>query len=353
MRIVSIVGARPQFVKLAPMHPEISRAHDHLVVHTGQHYDYEMSQIFFEELDIPDPDYNLGVGSGTHGEQTGRMLTACEEVLIKERPDVVIVYGDTNSTLAGALAAAKLHLPVAHVEAGLRSFDMRMPEEVNRVLTDQLSTILLCPSRAGVGNLGNEGITEGVHLVGDTMIQVLLMIDHRLDRTALEGNGLSPGDYVLATVHRQSNADSRENMESILGAMIDSGETVVLPLHPRTRRNLERWDMLSSLEGEENLVLLPPQGFFSFISLEKHARLIMTDSGGVQKEAFFFRVPCITLRESTEWVETVEDGWNVLVGADRDLIEREMTRAGPGMDDPTSYGDERVCARIVDALETF
>jgi UDP-N-acetylglucosamine 2-epimerase (non-hydrolysing) len=353
MKVLSIVGARPQFVKLAPLHPEISRSHDHVVVHTGQHYDYEMSQVFFEQLDIPDPDHNLGVGSGTHAEQTGRMLSACEKVMMNERPDVVVVYGDTNSTIAGALAASKLHIPVAHVEAGLRSFNRRMPEEINRVLTDHISDLLLCPSRASVDNLRAEGIVDGVDLVGDTMVQTLLMIDDRLDNKVLEENGLSPGEYVLATIHRQDNADSRENMGSIIGAMSESGRTIVIPLHPRTRKNLERWDMLSDIEGSENILLLPPQGFLSFISLEKHSSVIMTDSGGVQKEAFFFRVPCITLRDDIEWVETVEEGWNSLVGADHDLIMEALEKAGPGIDDPSSYGDYRVCARIVNVLESL
>ncbi|NYT12812.1 MAG: UDP-N-acetylglucosamine 2-epimerase (non-hydrolyzing) [Methanomassiliicoccales archaeon] len=351
MKILSIVGARPQFIKLAPLHPEVSRRHEHIIVHTGQHYDYEMSQVFFEELSIPDPNYNLGIGSGTHAEQTGAIMLACERTLLIEEPDVVLVYGDTNSTLAAGLAAAKLNIPIAHVEAGLRSFNRKMPEEINRILTDHLSTAFLCPSQASVENLRKEGKEEHVHLVGDTMVQTLLMIEPKLTTEILTRNELKSGQFVLCTVHRQDNADSIENMESIIGAMIDSDESIVFPIHPRTKKNLDRWKMLPSIQKAENIVLLPPQGFLSFISLEKHAKAIMTDSGGVQKEAFFFRVPCITMRCETEWVETVDHGWNVLVGSDRKSILDALENLGPGDPNPTSYGDVHVATRIVEALE--
>jgi UDP-N-acetylglucosamine 2-epimerase len=351
MRIASIVGARPQFVKLAPIHRELCKRHEHLIVHTGQHYDYEMSQVFFEELAIPDPDHDLGIGSGTHGEQTGRMLMAIEEVLIEESPDAVLVYGDTNSTLAAALAAAKLHIPLAHVEAGLRSFNRRMPEEVNRVLTDHVSNLLFCPSEVARANLEAEGVTTGVHVVGDAMVQGLLELMPRLDPGLLDRFGVEPGEYVLATVHRQENADSRERMSAIVKAMTDCGETILLPLHPRTRKNLHTWGMLHTLEDADNVTVLPPLSFMAFTTLERFAKTILTDSGGVQKEAYTYLVPCVTMRDETEWVETLDEGWNVLVGADRKRIIEALASPPVGSTDGRTYGDLKVCERMVRALE--
>ena len=351
MRIASIVGARPQFVKLAPIHRELCKRHEHLIVHTGQHYDYEMSQVFFEELAIPDPDHDLGIGSGTHGEQTGRMLMAIEKVLIEESPDAVLVYGDTNSTLAAALAAAKLHVPVAHVEAGLRSFNRRMPEEVNRVLTDHVSNLLFCPSEVARANLEAEGVTAGVHVVGDAMVQGLLELMPRLDPGLLGGFGVGSGEYVLATVHRQENADDRERMAAIVQAMTGCGETVLLPLHPRTRKNLSAWGMLHALEDADNVALLPPLSFMAFTTLERFAKAILTDSGGVQKEAYTYLVPCVTMRDETEWVETLDEGWNVLVGADRKRIIEALASPPVGSTDGRTYGDLKVCERMVRELE--
>lgn len=348
---MSIVGARPQFVKVAPLHSEISRVHEHIIVHTGQHYDYEMSQGFFDELHIPAPDHNLGIGSGTHSEQTGKMLVACEEVILNESPDTVLVYGDTNSTLAGGLAAAKMNLPVAHVEAGLRSYNRKMPEEINRVLVDHLSSILLCPSETAVNNLEMEGIDNEVYQVGDTMIECLLEVSPQLDTDPLDELGLDPDEYLLATVHRQENADYRENMKEIMEALIECGREVVIPLHPRTSHNLECWGMMDDIKEADNLTILPPQNFIEFISLEKYAETILTDSGGVQKEAYFFGVPCITMRDETEWVETVEQGWNVLVGADKERILAAIETAGPGPTRSIDYGDDRVSKRIVECLE--
>ncbi len=320
MKVASIVGARPQFIKCAPVSRELRKEDREVLIHTGQHYDHGMSGVFFEELGIPKPDYNLGIGSGTHGRQTGAMLAAIEDVLDGERPDAVLVYGDTNSTLAGALAAAKLNIPVAHVEAGLRSFDRRMPEEVNRVLTDHCSEILFCPTETAVSNLAAEGIRNGVFLVGDVMVDAMNYNRGVAEERSriLEDVGVEPGDYLAVTVHRPSNTDSRESMAAILGALGEAGRPVVFPVHPRTRKFLGEYGLLGKIPG--NVILTEPLGYLDMIRLMAHAEKILTDSGGIQKEAYLLGVPCITLRENTEWVETVESGWNVLVGAKRDRI---------------------------------
>jgi UDP-N-acetylglucosamine 2-epimerase (non-hydrolysing) len=274
-----------------------------------------MSEIFFKELEIPEPDYNLGIGSGTHGEQTGKMLIEIEKVLHKEKPDLVLVYGDTNSTLAGALAASKLHIKVAHVEAGLRSFDRRMPEEINRVLTDHISGLLFCPTDTAVMNLKKEGITSNVYNVGDVMVDVLnynkIIAEEK--STILKDLGLISKEYIVATVHRSSNTDSFENLSSIVKAFCDSSWTIVFPVHPRTEKYLKQYGLWDNLC--ENVIVIPPIGYLEILKLMAHAKKILTDSGGVQKEAYMLGVPCITLRENTEWVETVEDSWNVLVGS--------------------------------------
>jgi UDP-N-acetylglucosamine 2-epimerase len=351
MKVASVVGARPQFIKIAPLHSEISRIHHHIIVHTGQHYDYEMSQVFFEELSIPRPDYDLGVGSASHAVQTSRMLVALEQVLLKERPNLVLVFGDTNSTLAGALAAAKMCIPVVHVEAGLRSYRKDMPEELNRVLTDHVSSLLLCPSRLAAENLAREGITVGVHVVGDTMIQCLIDIQPRLDERVLQRYGLIKGEYVLATIHRQENADSQTRMKSIVDAILSHEGIVVLPLHPRTAKNLKAWNLLSDLELAKHVRILPPLNFMAFTVLERYVRVIMTDSGGVQKEAHFFGVPCVTIREETKWEETVAEGWNTLVGTDTVRILEALASPRPGKSRQTSYGDVDVAKRIVTCIE--
>ncbi len=283
-----------------------------------------MSEVFFDELEIPQPDYHLGIGSGTHGSQTGKMLEAIEAVLIQEQPDWVVVYGDTNSTLAGALAAAKLHIPVAHVEAGLRSFNRKMPKEINRVLTDHSSDLLFAPTETAVKNLLHEGIPENkVHLVGDVMYDAALYYGAKADTQSqiLSKLGLSPKGYILATIHRSENTDDAARLQAIFQGLmqVDQKIPVVLPLHPRTRKALERENLFS--EVSESLVLIDPVGYLDMVMLEKNACLIATDSGGVQKEAFFYRVPCVTLREETEWVELVEMGWNSLVPSnDKNII---------------------------------
>ena len=361
MKLVDIVGARPQFIKLAPIlqaiecynqgHP--NRPIHEVLVHTGQHYDYEMSGVFFDDLGLKPPDYHLGVGSGTHGYQTGEMLQRIEEVLLAEKPDLVMVYGDTNSTLAGALAAAKLHIPVAHVEAGLRSFNKRMPEEINRVLTDHVSDLLFCPTRTAVENLRREGITEGVHWVGDVMYDAALQYLALAEKKSriLERLGLEPQGYTLATVHRAENTDNPQRLRAIfagLEGVAQAGLPVVLPLHPRTRKQAEALGL--SLNGVQ---VLEPVSYLDMLLLEKNARVILTDSGGVQKEAFFFRVPCVTLREETEWVETVEAGWNVLVGCDPERIRQAALAGQPGAGSVWPYGDGKGRDRIIKLLRDW
>ena len=353
MKIVSIVGARPQFIKCAPVSRELRKEHEEILVHTGQHYDHGMSEVFFEELAIPKPDYNLGIGSGTHGRQTGAMLGAIEGVLETEKPDIVLVYGDTNSTLAGALAAAKLHVPVAHIEAGLRSFDHRMPEEVNRVLTDHCSDILFCPTETAVRNLAAEGITEGVHLVGDVMCDAL-----EYNRTVaeersrvLEDTGVEAGDYLVVTVHRPSNTDSREHMAAIIDALGEAGRPVVFPVHPRTRKYLSEYGLFA--EMRENVRIIEPLGYLDMLHLMAHAEKILTDSGGIQKEAYMLGVPCITLRENTEWVETVEAGWNVLVGAGRGRIAEAIRSFSPASWPKDLFGGGDASLRIRENLTGF
>ena len=353
MKIVSIVGARPQFIKCAPVSRELRKEHEEILVHTGQHYDHGMSAVFFEELAIPEPDYNLGIGSGTHGRQTGAMLGAIEDVLEKEEPEIVLVYGDTNSTLAGALAAAKMHVPVAHVEAGLRSFDRRMPEEVNRVLTDHASDILFCPTATAIRNLAAEGVTEGVFLVGDVMVDAMnhnRAIAEERSRI-LEDAGVRSGEYLVVTVHRPSNTDSRENMAAIIGALGEAGVPVVFPVHPRTRKFLLGYDLLAAMP--ENIRITEPLGYLDMLRLMAHAKKILTDSGGVQKEAYMLGVPCITLRENTEWVETVEAGWNVLVGAEREGIVDAIRQFSPGFLQKRIFGEGDASLRIREILTGY
>lgn len=341
MKIVTVVGARPQFIKAAAVSRAIksnaSLGVQELILHTGQHYDENMSDVFFEELDIPRPDFHLSISGGTHGVMTGRMLEAVEKVFLDVRPDAVLIYGDTNSTLAGALAATKLHIPVAHVEAGLRSFNMRMPEEVNRVVSDRVSTLLFCPTDTAVNNLLNEGITNGVHNVGDVMYDVALFYRDKarensaiLPRLSLEG-----GHFALATCHRAENTDDRQRLEGILSALADVARTmpVVLPLHPRTRKLVADYGFDHYLDS---LVVVPPLPFLDMVALEQAATMILTDSGGVQKEAFFYGVPCITMRDETEWVETVESGWNTLVGASKDAILAAVNAVKTGATATTS-----------------
>lgn len=349
MKIATIVGARPQFIKAAPVSNLLRKHHAEVLIHTGQHYDNNLSDIFFNELAIPSPDYNLGVGSGPHGEQTGTMLTRLEKILIEEKPDWTLIYGDTNSTLAGALASTKLHIPVAHVEAGLRSFNRRMPEEINRVVADHLSELLLCPSDVAVANLAAEGLTKGVHNIGDVMADALFYAKKRAmeKSTILTRMDLSEKRYLLATVHRAENTDDPQRLENIFRALSNAGEKVVFPIHPRTRAALSS---VNHFQPGLNIQLIDPVSYLDMIQLESRARLILTDSGGIQKEAYWLGVPCITLRDETEWVETVQAGWNRLAGANPDLILELIKSFSPPSTHPPLYGDGNAAARCVALL---
>ncbi len=338
MKIVTVVGARPQFIKCACLCRELRKVAAEVLVHTGQHYDDNMSDAFFRELEIPQPDYHLGIGSGLHGNQTGRMLQAIEEVLQKEKPDYVLVYGDTNSTLAGAPAGAKLQVPGAHAEGGLRSFNKKMPEEINRVLTDHMADLLFCPTQTAVQNLEREGIREGVHLVGDVMIDAVFYYGQKAEAGSrvLERCGLKPKAYALATVHRAENTDDPDRFFSIFSALDQiarEGLPVLVPLHPRSRKQMESHHFDSA-----NLQIVEPVSYLDMLQLEKKAKAILTDSGGVQKEACVFQVPCITLREETEWVETVEAGWNVLAGTHSENIVQTFRKIKNGFHLPEGYG---------------
>jgi UDP-N-acetylglucosamine 2-epimerase len=350
MRILSVVGNRPQFIKSAPLSLALRNRAEEIVLHTGQHYDHELSQVFFDELGLDPPAHRLEAGSGTHAEQTARMLPGIEAAVLEEQPDLVLVYGDTNSTLAGALAAAKLRTPVAHVEAGLRSFDRTMPEELNRVLVDRLASLLFAPSDTAVEHLLAEGITQGVHQVGDVMLDANLRLSPiaRQRSQALELDGVQAGAYALATVHREANTK-----EPVLGRIVDAlnalEEPVVFPLHPRTATAIE--DQGLRLAGHVHP--RPPAGYLDFAALASQARIVLTDSGGVQKEAYWYEVPCITLREATEWPETVELGWNRLAGTDPGAIAAAVAAAAPGPEHPPLYGDGHAADLIADVICTI
>jgi UDP-N-acetylglucosamine 2-epimerase len=351
MKIVTVLGARPQFIKAAPLSEALRKRHEEKIVHTGQHYDYQMSDVFFKELGIPQPDFFLGVGSKQHGAQTGEMLTGVEEVLLKEKPDWVLVFGDTNSTLAGALAAAKLHIPIAHVEAGLRSYNRRMPEEVNRVLTDHVSTLLFCPTDQAVNNLSLEGLTEGVVRTGDVMADALYYHARRAEEQRLADTlRYKPKSYLLATVHRAENTDDPRRLAGIMNAFAQLDGQILLPLHPRTRKLL--LDCQMSVPG--NVEVIEPVGYLEMILLERGAELILTDSGGVQKEAYLWQVPCVTLRDETEWVETVHTGWNSLTGADTEQIIEAVRHYRNNPLPPyleNLYGNGQASEEIVAAME--
>ncbi len=356
MRILSVIGARPQFVKAMMVSQRFRQPNsgiDEVLVHTGQHYDEAMSQIFFDELSLPRPDYNLAIGSGSHADMTGRMLEAIESVLFEQKPDWVLVYGDTNSTLAGGLAAAKLNIPVAHVEAGLRSYNRTMPEEINRVLTDHLSTSLFVPTQQAATNLEKEGISgAGVHLVGDVMVDVAKAIDARAgsDLAVLENLGVAPDAYILATIHRAENTDAEHRLRACVEGLlaVAADVPVVLPLHPRTRMALTALQLLDTVH--DDLVLTAPAGYRDMVVLEKHARLVVTDSGGVQKEAYVHGTPCVTLRDETEWVELVDAGWNHLVSPSGGAVVaaeiRRVLQLPPPQNRPAFYGNGDAAEKI-------
>jgi UDP-N-acetylglucosamine 2-epimerase len=380
IKIITVVGARPQFIKAAAVSRQIQEFNkekkhfQEILVHTGQHYDYLMDKVFFKELNLSKPDYHLGVGSGSHAKQTGLMLERIEAVLQKEEPQVVIVYGDTNSTLAGALAAAKLKVAVAHVEAGLRSYNQNMPEEINRLLTDHLSTLLFCPTDQAVRNLLKEGIKDGgtrtVKNVGDVMYDSILHYSEIADgkSTILKDLNLVPGkgshipksaihipNYYLATLHRAENTDDPENLKSIFGALNEIGEKtpLILPLHPRTKKMMKVYRLFSKFK---NIKFIEPVSYLDMLQLEKNAKAILTDSGGIQKEAYWLRVPCLTLREETEWVETIKSGWNVLAGVETKRIMEEITRGMRQKRPPGAirlFGDGKACENIVKVLTRY
>lgn len=399
MKILSIIGARPQFIKAATVSRRIrDEGIKEILVHTGQHYDFNMSDIFFQELNLPEPDYYLGVGSGSHGEQTGRMLMEIEKVLLQQKPDVALVYGDTNTTLAGSLAAAKLHIPVAHIEAGLRSYNRSMPEEINRVLTDHCSDILFCPTETAVKNLQKEGFVnvvengklidddfplaqkslrfavgnshsraQGLPLVinvGDVMFDIALEVkkitevDTDREKRALERHFLKAKDYILVTIHRADNTDNKENLQNIMEALKEitrSGLKIFFPAHPRTKKALERFSLMSDVP--RNLIIREPISYAEIITLESNARLIITDSGGLQKEAYFFKVPCIIPRDETEWTELVEIGWNKVVGTAKENLVNSVSSVLN--EDFTSrqwidfYGQGRASEKIVKVLLSY
>ena len=351
MKIVTVVGARPQFIKAAPVGRALRDAgHREVLVHTGQHYDDDMAEVFFRELEIPQPDFNLEVGSGSHGVQTGRMLERLEDVLVSERPDWVLIYGDTNSTLAGALAACKLNIPVAHVEAGMRSYNRVMPEEINRVLSDHVSRLLFCPTKTSVENLRREGITEGVHRVGDVMYDALLMFRPIAEGRSrvLEDLGLGACAYALLTAHRAETVDSDARLQELVQAIARLDLPVVFPVHPRTRKRLDILGLTEQLPSTWKVV--PPVGYLDMLRLESNARVVLTDSGGVQREAFFLGVPSVILRGETEWPELVECGASTLSGRDFDAIRLDGARHGGRVDPGELFGRGDASLRIVGEL---
>lgn len=352
MKIISVVGARPQFIKHAALSKELVKSHQCLLIHTGQHYDYNMNQIFFDELGIPEANYYLGVGSGSHAYQTSNMMKGIEDILQKEKPDLVIVYGDTNSTLSGALAAAKLHIKLAHVEAGLRMFDKSFPEEINRVVADYCSDYLFCPTRTAINNLIHEGRTKGVYFTGDVMVDALNFNKKIAEKSdILETLGLTHNQYVIATLHRAANTDNPENLEKITNAMIQLGklgETIVLPIHPRTEKMMIRYNLYDRLK--ENVKLIDPLGYLEFLKLLNHSKKIITDSGGIQKEAYLLKVPCITLMDTTPWPEIVNVGWNILVKINTKKIIELVQNFKPNGEHTHIFGRgaSRKIARIIE-----
>jgi UDP-GlcNAc3NAcA epimerase len=351
MKVLTVIGNRPQFIKAAAVSPLLRESGSELLVHTGQHHDDELSAVFFTELGIPLPEVQLEVSGGSNTSQTARMLAALEPVIRAAQPDCVLVYGDTNSTLAGALAAVQLGVPVAHVEAGMRSFDRRMPEEVNRVLTDHLSSLLLCSSAVPVANLEREGVEAAVTVVGDVMVDVAQAVQpHARNRVDLVlAHGVEPGAYLLATAHRAGNVDDPDRLAALVELLLGTGEPLVLPLHPRTRTRLESAGLLERLTSAAQVTVTAPLGYVELTALLVNARAVLTDSGGLQKEAYLAGVPCVTLRPSTEWVETVEAGWNTLVDLDLSRARAALATAPP-QQRPQLYGDGHAGSRVVSAL---
>jgi len=349
LKILTIIGARPQFVKAAVVSQAIREAgHDEVLVNTGQHYDANMAKVFFDEMGIPKPQYDLGVGSGTHAQQTAGTLVGIEEVLLKEKPDWIILFGDTNATIAGALAASKLHIRIAHVEAGLRSYNRDMPEEINRIVTDVLSDLRFVPTQVAVDNLKKEGLSKGNHIVGDVMVDALMKYTPIGEKRSgiLETYGLTPQSFALVTIHRPSNADNDSRFRRILEILNSLHLQVVFPVHPRGR---ERVDRLLSTQ-DHSILTIEPVGYLDMMVLEKQSHTIITDSGGIQKEAYLHKTPCLTVRNETEWVETVEDGWNILVGESIDRIPALIREFPQPKRWESHYGTGDAAKRIVNIL---
>lgn len=349
IKILTIVGARPNFIKIRPLFQQFKKYKNinPILAHTGQHYDFDMSQIFFEQLEIPKPNYNLGIGSGSHSEQIAKTMLKIEKVILKEKPDIAIVVGDVNSTLAGALTAKKIGIPVAHIEAGLRSFDKEMPEEINRILTDHISDYLFCPTKNAVLNLKKEGITKGVYDTGDIMYDAFLKSARiaRKRSKIFKNLKIKPRNYLLLTIHRPSNTDKLENLKKIMETIAQSGETIIFPCHPRTRKQLKKVKIKFN-----NLKIIKPANYLDMINLEVNSKKIITDSGGIQKEAYWLKIPCITLRDNTEWIETVENKWNILVGNDELKIARALKNFNPISVPKKYFGNGETAKKILKIL---
>ena len=362
MKLLTVIGARPQFIKAAPFSREFRKNNEEILVHTGQHYDENMSKIFFDELGIPKPDYNLNVGSGSHGKQTGKMLEGIEEILLKEKPDGLLVYGDTNSTIAGALAASKLHIPVFHVEAGLRSYNKLMPEEQNRILTDHISDLLLCPTQTAIDNLKKEGVEKGVCFTGDIMYDAVLnninLANQKYSKTRINSEIESDSpinfkfekkSYYLATVHRAENTDSPEKLTNIFKSFNELNKPVVLPLHPRTKHIIENLSV-----SKKNILIIEPVGYLAMLYLTGNASMVITDSGGLQKEAYFLKTPCTTLRDQTEWVETLENDWNKLSNIiPSEIVEKSQRKFDVSLPQTNAFGDGKAAEKICRKIEKF
>ena len=347
-KICTVIGARPQFIKAAPVSNVLRREFNEILIHTGQHYDNNMSEVFFDELNIPRPDYNLGIGSGGHGKMTGEMIIKLEEIYLKEKPDYVLVYGDTNSTLAGAIAASKLLIPVVHIEAGLRSFNMNMPEEQNRILTDHISSLLFAPTETAMKNINAEGLKEKGINVGDVMYDAVLNFTALANEKSKIINelGLKSGEYILTTIHRAENTNDINRLRNIIEALNSTKNKIVLPIHPRTKKYIQEY----GLKLGENIICIDPVGYLDMISLESNSCKIVTDSGGVQKEAYFMDKPCITMRDETEWVETVNVGWNIIVGTDKEKIVNGINNFEAPKDKQDIFGDGHASEKILESL---
>lgn len=350
MKIITVIGARPQFIKAAAVSNKLRKKNKEILIHTGQHYDENMSKIFFEELNIPYPEYNLSVGSGGHGRQTGEMLIKLEDIYHKEKPDMVLVYGDTNSTLAGTLTASKMLIPVVHIEAGLRSFNKAMPEEQNRIITDHLSELLFAPTATAVKNLKNEGILKNVYNVGDVMFDAVLHFEEvaRKKSRIIQALNIDDKEFLLTTIHRAENTNDISRLRNIIEALNEAGTTVILPLHPRTKKYMQDY----GLKFNHNIKVIEPIGYLDMLLLERNCIKIVTDSGGVQKEAFFMHKPCVTMRDETEWIETVENDWNRIVGTDKEKILKAIVEFKPRMPQRNIFGNGKASDRICEIIES-